>query len=325
MDPLISILIPVYNREKYLHQCLDAVCAQTYQNLEIICIDNASTDQSLSILQKYAQQDTRIRVIAKPVNTGYGDSLNLGISKAQGDYIGIIESDDWAEPAMFQSLAEKAIQYPQADIIRGDFYCYKPTLGLDKPKKSIPQKLADRLFRPLEEKDVFKMERAIWSGIYKRSFLQKHQIVLNDAQGQTFQDTSFTIITWALAEYVYLFSKPLVHYRQDNDTSSIRQASHVFDIQKDFVYAKQFLAERALPFQAQINHLKLICYWWNMKRLPIDSSCEFIAACTPEIQSLIKNEPIDWGGISFRVRLRSYLWVWCPSLFIRFWKWYRKK
>ena len=325
MKPLITVLIPVYNREKYIRQCLDSVCGQTYHNLEIICLDNASTDDSLAILKEYAKQDPRVRVIAKPVNTGYGSSINLGISNANGEYIGIIESDDWAEKNMFEDLAELAVQYPQADIIRGDFYCYKPSLNLDNPKKSIPKKLANRLLKPVEDKDIFKLERAIWSGIYRRSFLQKNNIVLHDEENLTFQDTSFTIITWALAEYVYLSDKPLVHYRQDNASSSVHQATHVFDIQKDFAYASKFLAERALPFQAQINHLKLQCYWWNMKRLPLEASCAFAVNCTAEICSLVKDGPMDWSGIPLRVRLRTYLWILNPRLFLWFWKKYKGK
>lgn len=325
MQPLISVIIPVYNREKYLRQCLDSVCNQTYRNLEIICLDNASTDHSLGILKEYAQKDPRIVVVAKPTNTGYGGSVNLGLSKASGDYIGIIESDDWASPTMFQTLAELAVQNPQAEIIRGDFYGYNPSEGKDDPECTIPAKLANRLLSPKENKEVMGLPRAIWSAIYKRSFLQQHKIVLNDAPNQSFQDTSFHVITWALAKYVYLTQTPLVHYRQDNPTSSIRRADHVFDIQKDFVYAEKFLSERALPFQAQINRLKLECYWWNIKRLSLDPSCEFILACASEVKAMFKKGPMDWSGISFKVRLRSWLWATSPLLFARYWRGYRKK
>ena len=105
----ISVLIPVYNVEDYLERCLDSVIGQTFSDLEILCIDDGSTDRSGKILDRYAEQDSRLRVIHKE-NSGYGNSMNLVLSLASGTYIGIVESDDYIEPDMYEKLHESLCQ-----------------------------------------------------------------------------------------------------------------------------------------------------------------------------------------------------------------------
>ena len=92
----LSILVPCYNVEKYVAQCLSSIVNQTLQNIEIICINDGSTDKTLEILQSFQTTDSRIKIINKK-NSGYGDSMNLGLDMAKGKYIGIVESDDYIE------------------------------------------------------------------------------------------------------------------------------------------------------------------------------------------------------------------------------------
>ena len=107
--PKISVLIPVYNVEKYLERCLKSVCNQSFKDIEIICINDGSTDSSLSILEEYAKNDSRIKIIDKS-NSGYGISMNIGLDNATGDYVGIIESDDFADLGMFETLYNMAVE-----------------------------------------------------------------------------------------------------------------------------------------------------------------------------------------------------------------------
>ena len=102
-QPTVSILVPVYNVERYLAQCLDSLCAQTLHDIEIICIDDGSTDSSPSIMADYAVRDGRIRVITKS-NTGYGDSMNRGLAEADGAWVGICEPDDFCDKHMYAAL-----------------------------------------------------------------------------------------------------------------------------------------------------------------------------------------------------------------------------
>ena len=110
----LSVLVPIYNVEQYLPQCLDSLCAQTLKSLEIICINDGSTDASGAILDEYSKNNPNIIVINKK-NSGYGDSMNCGLRKAVGEYIGIVESDDFIDPDAFEKLYSLA-KKTDADI-----------------------------------------------------------------------------------------------------------------------------------------------------------------------------------------------------------------
>lgn len=121
-EPKITVLVPTYNVERYLPQCLDALCAQTLRDIEIICINDGATDGSPSILRSYAAKDQRIRIIDKP-NSGYGASLNRGIAEAKGEYIGIVEPDDFPDKRMFKKLYKDA-KRANADVAKCNFFNY---------------------------------------------------------------------------------------------------------------------------------------------------------------------------------------------------------
>ena len=103
MNPLISIVVPVYNAEKTLEKCLDSILCQTYHCLEIILVNDGSTDSSGNICDDYATKDNRIQVIHKQ-NGGVSSARNVGIDAASGDYIGFVDSDDWIDPRMYEVL-----------------------------------------------------------------------------------------------------------------------------------------------------------------------------------------------------------------------------
>ena len=99
----VSVLIPVYNTEAYLRKCLDSITNQTLQDLEIICVDDGSTDGSADILREYRRRDSRIRIVTKR-NGGLPSARNAGLDAASGEYVGFVDSDDWIEPDMFRRL-----------------------------------------------------------------------------------------------------------------------------------------------------------------------------------------------------------------------------
>ena len=118
----LSIIVPVYNMaaEGKLEYCIKSLFAQTFQDLEIIAVDDASTDNSLEVLHELAKQDNRLKVIASPVNHHQGGARNLGIKAAQGEFIGMMDSDDWAAPDMFEKLLAKA-EETGADVVGCDY------------------------------------------------------------------------------------------------------------------------------------------------------------------------------------------------------------
>ena len=110
IQPLISVIVPVYKVEKYLDQCVKSIVNQTHKNLEIILVDDGSPDRCPEMCDAWAKKDTRIRVIHKE-NGGLGDARNAGVSVANGEYIGFVDSDDWCEQDMFQELFESCLEF----------------------------------------------------------------------------------------------------------------------------------------------------------------------------------------------------------------------
>ena len=120
MDSLISIIIPVYNVEEYLRECLESVLVQTYQNLEIILVDDGSTDNSGSICDEYKKKDSRVKVIHKK-NGGLSDARNAGLDICSGEYIGFVDSDDWISKEMYEHLYREAYTL-KADMVVSGYY-----------------------------------------------------------------------------------------------------------------------------------------------------------------------------------------------------------
>ncbi len=194
-QPKVTILVPVYNVEKYLHQCVDSIVRQTLKDIEIICIDDGSTDSSSSILDEYASNDNRIKVIHKK-NTGYGNSMNIGLDSATGEYIGIVESDDFADPKMFETLYSLA-KKDDLDVVRSEFYFYGNATGSNRKTKTdyVPH---NRVFAPFEERSVFYQQPSIWANIYRASFIKENEIRFLETPGASYQDTafSFKVYSW---------------------------------------------------------------------------------------------------------------------------------
>ena len=220
--PKVSIVVPIYNVEKYLRQCLDSVVNQTLKEIEIICVDDGSTDSSPEIIQEYVEKDNRVKVISKP-NSGYGNSMNRGFDMAEGEYIGIVESDDYAEPNMFEVLYRIASKN-RLDIVKSGYYFYYSIPTERNEKIEIVSKARENVIfcpatdfkAPMEMVEFFNLKPTIWSAIYRRDFIRENNIRFNETPGASFQDASFNFKVMALAKRVQLIRDAFLHYRQDN-------------------------------------------------------------------------------------------------------------
>ena len=253
----VSILIPIYNVEKYLRQCLDSVINQTLKDIEIICINDGSTDSSPKIINEYAEKDSRIKVINKP-NSGYGHSMNQGLKLAQGEYIGIVESDDFADPNMFETLYNKA-KAADIDIVKSNFWAQIGDRFLFM--ENLSQEPYEEVISPkLRSKTIFARQIAIWSAIYKRQFLLDNDIYFNETPGASYQDVSFHFKTTICAEKIYFLKDAFLHYRKDNPDSSMKSRSKIYCIFDEFDEIERFLSTRKDlidPFRYALEPLKL--------------------------------------------------------------------
>lgn len=275
MPPKVSVLIPIYNTEKYLCQCLESVVNQTLKDIEIICINDGSTDGSLDIIKEYQSNDDRIKIIDK-VNTGYGHSMNLGIINSTGKYIGIVESDDFAEPDMFEILYEIADKY-DVDVVKSSYYEYKN--GNDYIRKQVSNLVYNKVFHPYNCPNVFGIQSTIWSAIYKKEFLMNNGILFLETKGASYQDTSFNFKVWACANKTYLIDTPLIHYRLDNENQSVKSKDKIYCICDEYHEIESFLnnnRDKKTVLTPLKNRLKYGSYIWNLHRINPEKRKNFI-------------------------------------------------
>ncbi|MEZ3435941.1 MAG: glycosyltransferase [Lachnospiraceae bacterium] len=283
----ISVLIPVYNVELYLRQCLDSVIGQTYTNLEIICIDDGSTDGSGRTLDEYAQRDARIRVLHKK-NTGYGHSMNLALEMATGDYIGIVESDDYISDNMYDRMVKVLEEESTVlDIVKSNYYEF--TEDACAKRQNLKEEWCGRVIKPEEYMSLFDIPCSIWSAIYRRDFLVRQNICFLETPGASYQDTGFVFKAWITAEKVFLLNDALVFYRKDNAGSSVNSSKKIFCVCKEIMEIERYMQEYQLrkPYQEGgkgINTFRM--YMWNYYRLPLGVRAAFFVEMIQEFRKI---------------------------------------
>lgn len=315
-NPLISILVPCYNVEKFVEQCITSICKQTYPHIEILCINDGSTDSTLTILQRCAGCDDRIRIITKP-NSGYGHSMNVGLREAKGTYIGIVESDDFIEPFMFEKLITKAIKY-DLDVSRGSYFEHSTKNGTDSviDTSYVPH---ESVIRPIDNQAPFLLPPAIWSAIYKREFLNNNNIHFLETPGASYQDTSFAFKTHYCAERFLLIQEPLVHYRIDNPNSSVNNPEKVFCVCDEFNEIWRFArldTERFERVKKLIPQLELSAYKWNFNRLSLSLRKSFLKKFRQDFIYLKNERLLDYNLIRKHDRKLLFLLFHIPSLLL---------
>ena len=229
----VSVIIPVYNTEKYLRKCLDSVVNQTLKDLEIICIDDGSTDSSLQILKEYARKDSRI-VIIKQRNKHAGVARNNGLKIAKGEFIHFLDSDDWLELNAYEKLYD-IIKNTGADLVKFKAYSYNNKTGeiTSRPYLDIEwvnKKYFDN-YLSIDEapQDTLRLPDSPWSGIYKREFLQNNKIYFDNLICAN--DGGFFYRCIINAKKVYLSSEKLYYYRENMETSLVAKRVEHFDCQ----------------------------------------------------------------------------------------------
>ncbi|MBQ7907238.1 MAG: glycosyltransferase [Clostridia bacterium] len=313
----VSVVVPIYNAEEYLVRCLDSIANQTLSDIEVICVNDGSSDSSLEIINSYVNNDPRFKLLDKK-NSGYGDTMNRGFDMAQGEYLSIVEADDFIEPNMLEHLYSCAKENDLDVCKAGFFYYYSQPQNRDIECK-LPRAFAkkgtfcpSRDIRGLKNQiKFFGIKPTIWSAIYKREFLRSSGIEFTKTPGASFQDTAFNFKVWALAKRVRLVDGCFLHYRQDNASSSVNSTSKVFCICDEMREIDRFLDSHG-----ELSYLKPVMgavkydtYIWNYERLCCDPAREFLLVAAKELKKEIETgyltkkalPPHKWSKLSFIV------------------------
>lgn len=206
----ISVIIPVYNVEKYLIQCLDSVINQTYKNLEIICIDDCSTDNSYSILQEYAKTDERIKIFQNEKNLKVGETRNKGLKIATGDYVHFLDSDDFLNINAYQTIVNTISNVGWVEII------HFQNKFIDRNEEFIPNNymanVSNKIINVYNTPDlVLEWNIAPWGKLIRRDFLINNQIFFNDYPYT--EDVEPSIKALVTATSIYFINEVLYSYR----------------------------------------------------------------------------------------------------------------
>lgn len=296
--PKVSVLVPICNVERYLEECLDSLAAQSFTDFEVLCINDGSTDGSRAIIQSYMDADERFRVIDKP-NSGYGASMNMGLANAIGEYIAILESDDFFEPNALELLVDAA-ERNQSDVVKADFYLYWSTpQEHDELFRIVDEQEVGRTMRPIDDLAIFFRKPSIWSALYRSSFLRDNGIDFLETPGASYQDAGFNFKVWASAARATFIADPILHYRQDNEKSSVNSAAKVYCVCDEYASMTSFVNDRLDGDQRLMGILecmKFDSYMWNYDRLSGDLRGDFIVRASSEFA-----DDLDKGLVDFRL------------------------
>lgn len=296
--PKVSVLVPICNVERYLEECLDSLVAQSFTDFEVLCINDGSTDGSLAIIHRYMEADARFRVIDKP-NSGYGASMNMGLANAIGEYIAILESDDFFEPNALELLVDAA-ERNQSDVVKADFYLYWSTpQERDELFRIVDEQEVGRTVRPIDDLAIFFRKPSIWSALYRTNFLKDNGIDFLETPGASYQDAGFNFKVWASAARATFIADPILHYRQDNEKSSVNSSAKVYCVCDEYASMASFVNDRLEGdprLMGILECMKFDSYMWNYDRLSGDLRGDFIVRASSEFA-----DDLDKGLVDFRL------------------------
>lgn len=252
-NPLISIIVPVYNVEEFLPKCIDSILAQTYENLEIILVEDGTKDNSGQICDAYAEKDSRIKVIHKE-NGGLSSARNAGMDVARGEYFGFVDSDDWIEPETYECLMTVAQKY-DADLVCGGRYDVDGTTGERTiglcPKREECISAMEMLGRVCTWDNC---DSAAWDKLYRRRLFDEIRYPL----GMYSEDIAIFYKLMEKANRVALCPKPLYNYLHRANsitTAKLSEKTFHYPNHTEVVYA--YICQRHPEIKQQARFLRV--------------------------------------------------------------------
>lgn len=292
--PKVSIVMPVYNAEGFLSESLESARRQTLKDIEIVCVNDGSTDSSLELLRMREKEDPRIRVLDQK-NGGYGKAMNVGIQSARGEYIGILEPDDFVYLDMYRGLYETAKKW-ELDLIKEDFYRFTrdPASGdmeLRYQKLSFRPEDYGKVFDPHMDPGCLRYVMNTWSGIYRREFLLENHILHNETPGAAYQDNGFYFQTFAFARRGMILNRPGYYYRMDNPNSSIHNPGKVYSMNEEYDYIRRILESHPGLFERFCFgywRRRYLNYKVTLSRIGPEYKREFVFCMSEELSGALK-------------------------------------
>lgn len=292
-DIKVSVLIYVLNDRLHIEKCIRSVMEQSLRELEILLIDGGSTDGTLEIIQKLQKEDARIRLLRS--EPGVGRQFNTGLDAAKGKYIGICESDDHIRPDMYERQYTIAEQY-QVDVLKanvmrfcendGREYAFQFALSTDRT-------VYDTMLYPQKDSRFINLGvNGFWSGLYKRDFLLKNHLRMNETGGASYQDITFSFLTELYAERAWVMSGAFYCYRMDNPNSSVNNPKKISLIGVEYQLLKEQLKQRKQweKWKELYWKWRMGSYLWFYDNLSDEMKTEYLPLFYQDIREEMKTE-----------------------------------
>ena len=220
-DYKVTLVLPSLNVKSYIKECLESVINQSLKEIEILCIDGGSNDGTRQIIESYAKKDNRIRLIDADKRS-YGYQVNLGIKMAKGEYIGIVETDDFVLPTMYKELYEYA-KRTDADVVKAPYIEYRNDSNqqLCYYGETLNERLPyGKTFDAKEYGEILAYHSSIWAGLYRKSYVIDNDIFFVEADGAGYVDAGFRIDTCINTDKIAWYPKAAYCYRTSSEDSS---------------------------------------------------------------------------------------------------------
>ena len=287
-EPLVSVIVPVYNVEKYLKRCVESILAQTYKNLEIILIDDGSTDGSGKMCDKWKEKDERVEVYHKQ-NGGLSDARNYGLDRAKGKYIILIDSDDYVADGYVEKLLKNMLDYKCDIATCGEVLFVN---NISKSKNDI--KIEKMASKEALEKMLYQSElnNSAWGKLYKKELFDG----IRYPYGKIYEDIGTTYRLIMTSDSIIVSDEELYYYRQRKDAISKADFSrNTLDIVEMVDKMGKDVIKAHPDLEKAVNSRKLNAYYFVIRQMPVRD---------PERKRLIKKAKKIRRGVLFDEKVR---------------------
>ncbi len=266
----------------------------------MLCVDAGSTDGTLDILKEYASLDKRITIIHSDKKS-YGYQMNLGIKAAKGEYLAIVESDDFIVPNTCQELY-KVAKDNDVEVLRADFHIFVGEKG--KYKLSLRKSIANsdyynKILDPSEDINVCNCRNVPWSGLYKLSFLKEKNILLNETPGASYQDNGLWFQCFTQSHRIFIYNKSYYRLRRDNPESSVNSNSKVFCMCEEYDFIRKNLEALDMDIVLKEKFIRMcaykryINYSWRLKVIAEEFRPAYLRRFAEDFKKIEENDELD--------------------------------
>lgn len=296
-NPLVSVIVPAYNVRRYIAGCLDSILVQTLEDLEVVVVNDGSTDGTRDILASYQERDPRVRVVDKP-NAGYGAGINDGFDAARGTWLTILEPDDLfphnACELMYKACAADGLDFLKADasVFAGEGPTYREEPAPTSPYRQAYERVWDTSLNP----GAF-YARAGQPGMYRADFIRSAGIRLHESPGASFQDTGLWAQCMFMGRRVRFLDRVCYLIRRDNPDSSEKDRNKVYTICDEWDFIRRRIGELSVPqpeaCAKSAAWFRFRGYRWNLDRIASDACLDFLRRFADDYRMLDEAGELD--------------------------------